>query len=78
MKKEKYRKAVFIEDLSEEQFDKEMEKGFEDIENGKTISLEEAERIIKVTLKWIIKMGRLSINANPFFYFYNSYYLTKL
>ena len=49
MKKEKYRKPVFIEDLSEEQFDKEMEKGFEDIENGRTISLEEAERIIKAT-----------------------------
>ena len=27
MKKEKYRKPVFIEDLSEEQFDEEMKKG---------------------------------------------------
>lgn len=47
MKKGKYRKPVFIEDLTEKELDKEIEKGFEDIENGRTISLEEAERIIK-------------------------------
>lgn len=40
-------RPVFIDDLTPEQFNKELERGFNDIEEGRTISLEEAEYMLK-------------------------------
>lgn len=41
------RRPVFIDDMTPEEIDKELARGYKDIEEGKTLSLEEAEYIIK-------------------------------
>jgi len=41
------KRPVFIDDLTPEQLDEELGKGFKDIKEGRTISAEEAEYIIK-------------------------------
>ena len=38
------KQPVVISDLSKEEFDSEMEKGFEDTEKGKTVSLSDVKR----------------------------------
>ena len=43
----KYKKPIYIEDLAPEQLNKELEKGYKDIKEGRTFSQEEAERILK-------------------------------
>ena len=41
------KRPVFIDDLTKEQFDEELSKGYNEVKEGKTLSLEEAEYIIK-------------------------------
>lgn len=43
----KNKKPIFIEDLTPEQLNEELEKGYRDIKEGNTLSQEEAEQIIK-------------------------------
>ena len=43
----KRNKQTFIEDLTPEQLSKELEQGYNDIKEGRTVSLKEAERIVK-------------------------------
>ena len=43
----KNKKPIFIEDLTPEQLNEELEKGYRDIKEGRTISQEEAERILR-------------------------------
>lgn len=43
----KDKKPIYIEDLTSEQLNKELEKGYKDIKEGRTFSKEEAERILK-------------------------------
>ncbi len=45
--KDKNNKPIYIEDLTPEQLNKELEKGYKDIKEGRTVSQEEAERILK-------------------------------
>ena len=42
-----HREPLFIESLSKEEFDKELDKGLKDIEEGRTFSLEEVEILLK-------------------------------
>lgn len=41
------KRPVFIDDLTPEQLNEELEKGYRDIKEGNTLSQEEAEQIIK-------------------------------
>ena len=43
----KSNKPIYIEDLTPEQLDKELTKGYNDIKEGRTVPQEEAERILK-------------------------------
>lgn len=45
--KNKNNKPIYIEDLTPEQLNEELEKGYKDIKEGRTFSQEEAERILK-------------------------------
>lgn len=45
--KNKNNKPIYIEDLTPEQLNEELEKGYKDIKEGRTLSQEEAERILK-------------------------------
>ena len=45
--KNKNNKPIYIEDLTPEQLNEELEKGYKDIKEGRTVSREEAERILK-------------------------------
>ena len=45
--KDKNNKPIYIEDLTPEQLNKELEKGYKDIKEGRTVSRKEAERILK-------------------------------
>ena len=44
---DKNNKPIYIEDLTPEQLNQELEKGYKDIKEGRTFSQEEAERILK-------------------------------
>ena len=43
----KNKKPIFVKDLTSEQLNEELEKGYRDIKEGRTISQEEAERILR-------------------------------
>ena len=45
--KNKNNKPIYIEDLTPEQLNEELEKGYKDIKERRTFSQEEAERILK-------------------------------
>lgn len=45
--KNKNNKPIYIEDLTLEQLNEELEKGYKDIKEGRTLPQEEAERILK-------------------------------
>ena len=45
--KNKNNKPIYIEDLTPEQLNKELEKGYKDIKEGRTFSQEEAEIILR-------------------------------
>ena len=45
--KNKNNKPIYIENLTPEQLNEVLEKGYKDIKEGRTVSREEAERILK-------------------------------
>ena len=45
--KNKNNKPIYIEDLTPEQLNQELEKGYKDIKEGRTFSQEEAEIILR-------------------------------